>query len=73
MLKLMVSGKQMLVMLLPIYNGMEVGFIFAEMTRAYSACVLGLDKVSASCLRRVCQRACVCIPLPCRGEKQKPA
>ena len=43
---MLVSVKHLLVVLMPLYNGAQLGFVYAEMTRAFSSCVLGLDKVS---------------------------
>ncbi|XP_076813516.1 protein unc-93 homolog A-like isoform X1 [Clavelina lepadiformis] len=43
--KLLIKKKHILVMLLPMYEGMLNGFFFADMTRAFVSCVLGVDKV----------------------------
>jgi len=44
-IKLFFTPKQLLVVLLPLYNGLTIGYVLGEMTRSYASCLLGLDKV----------------------------
>nr|CAB3267515.1 protein unc-93 homolog A-like [Phallusia mammillata] len=43
--RLAVSGKHLLIVLLPIYNGTSNGLLFGELTRAFASCILGVDHV----------------------------
>ncbi|CAK8681296.1 unnamed protein product [Clavelina lepadiformis] len=43
--ELLLKPKHLLVMLLPIYDGLLIGFFYAEVTRGFVSCALGVDKV----------------------------
>jgi len=40
------SQKHLLIFMMTVYQGFEFNFITAELSRAYAACILGLDSVS---------------------------
>ncbi|CAK8681294.1 unnamed protein product [Clavelina lepadiformis] len=50
MAKFTVKRKHLLVMLFPIYDGMLIGFVLAEITRSFASCVLGVDQVGIGVL-----------------------
>nr|CAB3267516.1 protein unc-93 homolog A-like [Phallusia mammillata] len=44
-IKIAFNPKHLLVVLLAIYNGMTIGFVVGELTRAYASCILSVGKV----------------------------